>query len=289
MMSVPAAQALATDEPDRPALDEPELGQLLEPAGDPGEHRPGRDRPDDHVRRAPAQRLGDLEGERLGALGIERPEVDVDEAPAGLVGDLEAEPVDVVIGPVDRDDGRAVGQGVVHLGRLEVGRDEDVGGEAQRGGCCRGRPGEVAGRRARERLDAELDGARRGDRDRPVLEAQRRVPRVVLDPEAIETEARCEAVRRDEWRRAHRQAAGRWAVDGQQLGVAPDAGRAGGNRRAGQRPPGGPVVVFDLERSEAGGTDVRQPDRLGAPAAPTAQADDGRRRGVCHSTPGRDA
>src|SRR3546814_5349120 len=70
---------------------------------DPGEHCPRCDRGDDHVGRAPAERLGDLEGERLGALGVERAQVDVDEAPAGLVGDLEAEAVDVVVGALDRD------------------------------------------------------------------------------------------------------------------------------------------------------------------------------------------
>ena len=94
-----AAGGLSADEPDRPPLDQAQVGELLEAARDPGEHRPGGDRSDDDVRRPPAERLGDLVGERLRALGVERPEVDVDEPPAGLVGDLETEPVDVVVGP----------------------------------------------------------------------------------------------------------------------------------------------------------------------------------------------
>ena len=179
MTSVPAAHAVATgaqpdglpaDEADRPSLDEPERRELLEPARHAGEHRARCDRADDHVGRSPAERLGDLVRERLGAFGVERPQVDVDEAPARLVGDLEAQPVDVVVGPVDRHDRRAVGERVVDLGRLEVGRDEDVGGQPDGGRGGRGGPGQVAGGGAGEGLDPEVDGARGGDRDRPILE-----------------------------------------------------------------------------------------------------------------------
>ena len=59
MTSVPAAHAVATGA--QPAAwpptnrigrrsIRPEVGELLEAAGDPGEHRPGRDRRDDDVR-----------------------------------------------------------------------------------------------------------------------------------------------------------------------------------------------------------------------------------------------
>src|SRR5258705_42737 len=61
---------LAADEPDRSPGDQTQLGELLEAAGDPGEHRARGDRPDDDVGRAPAERLGDLEGQRLRALGV---------------------------------------------------------------------------------------------------------------------------------------------------------------------------------------------------------------------------
>ena len=136
---------------------------------------------DDDIGRPPAERLGDLVGERLRALRVERPQVDVHESPAGLVGDFEAEPVDVVIRALDRDDGRAVRQRVVDLGGLEIGRDEHEG--RQPGGRCRGRrrARQVPGRRAGERLDAELERPRGGDGNSPILEAQRRVARVVLD------------------------------------------------------------------------------------------------------------
>ncbi len=236
MTSVPAAQAVATGA--QPAAwpptkrigrrsIRPELGELLEAARDAGEHRARGDRPDDDVRRAPAERLGDLVGEGLGALGVERPQVDVDEAPAGLVGDLEAEAVDVVVGAVDRDDGRAVGQGVVDLGRLEVGRDEDVGRQADRGRGGGGRAGQVAGRGAGERLDAELDGPGRGDRDRPVLEAERRVAGVVLEPQPVDARgsgARRSAASSGVEPTGSDRAGG--ASTGSSSSVAPDAGRS---------------------------------------------------------------
>ncbi len=165
--SVPAAKAVATGAqpsgwpPTKRtsfALDEPDRRQLVEALRDLREQRARGDRRDDDVRQPPAELLGDLEGERLAALGIERPEVDVDEGPALLVGDLEAEAVDVVVRAVDADDRRAVAQGVVDLRRLEVRRDEDEGTEPERGRGGRGRPGEIAGRGAGERVEAELDG-----------------------------------------------------------------------------------------------------------------------------------
>jgi len=136
----------------------------------------------------PAELLRDLERECLAALGIERPEVHVDERPALLVGDLQPEPVDVVVGAVDADDGGAVREGVVDLGGLQVGRDEDEGPQAGRSRRRGRRPSEVAGRRAGDRVEAELD--RSGDRDRnnPVLEAQRRVAGVVLEPQPVDAE-----------------------------------------------------------------------------------------------------
>ena len=103
--------------------------------------------------------------------------------PALLVGDLEAQPVDVVVGAVDPDDRRAVAEGVLDLGRLEVGRDEDEGTEPGGRGGCGGRAGEVAGRRAGERVEPELDRPGGRDRDDAVLEARGRVAGVVLEAE----------------------------------------------------------------------------------------------------------
>ena len=61
------------------------------------------------------------------------------------------------------------------------------------------------------------------------------------------------------------------ALDGQQLEVAPDAGRAPLDRRPVDQIADHVVVVDDLERPETGGADVARPERLG-PAAVACSA-----------------
>ena len=160
-----------------------------------GEHRPRGDRGDDHVWRPPAERLRDLEGEGLAALGVVRPEVDVDEAPAGLVGDLEAQPVHVVVRAVDGHDRRAVRERVLDLGALEVRR-----ARTRRQGCP---SAAAAAAVAPARLPVEAQasvsmpndrGSRRGDGHGAVLERERRVARVVLDPQAVDADRAAEAI-----------------------------------------------------------------------------------------------
>ena len=87
------------------ACDEPDESELGETLVDLGEETPRGDRHDDVVRESPAELLGHLEGERLGALGVVGAEVDVDERPfLVFVDDLGAEAVDLVVGAVDGDD-----------------------------------------------------------------------------------------------------------------------------------------------------------------------------------------
>ena len=175
-------------------------------------------------------------------------------------------------------DRRAIGEGVVDLGRLEVGRDEHVGREAGRGGR-RGRgTSEVAGRGAGERRDAELDGARGRDGDGPVLEAQRGVARVVLDPEPLETEGRRQPIGGDKRGGADRQRTGGDGIDREELDVPPDPGRASAIDGARQRPADHGQVVRHLERPETGRTDVREPDRRTQAAVAAAHAEDARPR-----------
>ena len=162
---------------------------------------------------------------------------------------------------------------MVDLGRLEVGRDEDVGRQPDRGGGRRGRSGQVAGRGAGEGLDPEVDGPRGGHRNGPILERQRRIAGVVLDEQAVQPERRRKPVGCQQRRRADGQPAGRWRIDGQQLEVAPDPGRTRRDRRTGEGRAGHRVVVLELERAEAGGADVGQPDRLGRAAVATAHAE----------------
>ena len=250
-----AAGGLAADEADVAWRDPAQLDQLLERAGDAGDHRARRDRGHDDVGEPPAERLGDLVGERLAALGVVRAEVDVDRAPAELVGDLEAQAVDVVVGAVDRDDRRAVGERMLDLRRLEVGRHEHVRGQARGRRGRRGRAREVAGARAGERIEPEGERLRRRDRDRAVLEREGRVARVVLDQERVDAEGLAQAAGRDDRRAADGKAADR-RIDREQLAVAPDARRPGGEDRRRDRRPNGVEVIRDLERAETGRTDV---------------------------------
>ena len=188
------------------AADEPGVDELLEAARDLREQRARGDRRDDAVGELPAELLGRLVRERLGALGVVRAHVDVDERPAlALARDLGAEPVDGVVVAAHADDLRAVGAGGEDLLRLEVGGDEDVGGQPGVRGVGRDGAGEVAGRRAGDGVEAELDRARERDRDDAVLERVRRVGRLVLDPELAEAEPLGQAIGAHERRQAGRQ------------------------------------------------------------------------------------
>ena len=75
-----------------------------------------------------------------------------------------------------------------HLLRLQVGGDEDVRRQAERRCGCRRGAGQVAGRGAGQGLEAEGGGLRRGHRHGPILEGERRVARVVLQPQALDAD-----------------------------------------------------------------------------------------------------
>ena len=132
----------------RRRLDQPDLDQLAERLVHLGQQLAAGHR-DHHLRRdPPAELLGDLVPEGLGALGVERPDVDVDERGVlelvGL-GQLRAQPVDVVVGAVDRDHVAAVDGGRDDLAGLQVGRDEHDRRHAGPRGVRGDRVGQVAG------------------------------------------------------------------------------------------------------------------------------------------------
>ena len=150
---------------------------------------PRRDRDHDLVGQPPAELLGDLVAQRLGALGVERADVDVDERPALLLaGDLGGELVDVVVVAVDGDQRLGEDRGVDLLGLLEVARDEHHGLDAGAGAGGGDGVREVAGRRAGEDLGAELAGGAQRAGDDPVLEGVGGVGRVVLHPQVGDAE-----------------------------------------------------------------------------------------------------
>ena len=101
-----AAFRLAAVQPRRRPVDEADLAQLAEALVDLRDQRAGGDRGDDGVGQLPAELLGDLERERLRALGVVRAEADVDERPVELERELDGEPAAVVVRAVDGVDGR---------------------------------------------------------------------------------------------------------------------------------------------------------------------------------------
>ena len=80
-------------------------------------------------------------------------------------------------------------RGADDLGRLEIVGDEDPGREPGAGRLGRHRVGQVAGRGAAHRVEAECRGRVEGDGDHPVLEGERRVRHgVVLEPDPRDAE-----------------------------------------------------------------------------------------------------
>ena len=219
-----AALGLGARHPHRRLLgQEADLAQLGEALGHLGQLAARPDRHHHVVRGLPAQLLGDLEGQRLGALGVVGPHVDVDEGPAGaLAGQLGTEAVDVVVVPLDRDDRAAVDGGHGHLGRLEVVGDQDDRVHPGPGGVGRHRVGQVARRGAGGHLEAELAGLGERHRDHPVLEGARGVGGVVLDPQLAQPELGGQPVRPHQRGEAGAQVHRRGVVDREQVPVAPD-------------------------------------------------------------------
>ena len=232
------------------------------------------DRDDDLVRQVPPQLLRGLEGERLRSLGVEGPDVDVAEGPGELLQELAAEAVHVVVGAADRDHVRLEDGGRHHLPLLEVVRHEDEALEARPSGVGRHRVGQVAGRRTADRL--EPLGSRPGDRhrDHPVLERVGRIHAVVLEVEVPESQLGAQAVRLDQGREpfAERDHPGLRA-HGEQVSVAPDAGRSGLDPGPADHPPDGVIVVFDVEGTEAHLADMRGLQLVLGPALPAPEAE----------------
>ena len=143
----------------------------------------------------PPQLLGDLERERLRALGVVGAQAHVHERPGQLEGELDGEPAAVVVGPEHLVDRRPVRRGGDQLLALEPGGAEHGGLEPFDCGARRDRAREVAGRGARECLEPELLGLRARDRDDAVLEGVCRVGRVQLEIELAHAERLGEAGR----------------------------------------------------------------------------------------------
>ncbi len=164
----------------------------------------------------------------------------------------------MVVVAADSVDRRSVDGGREELLRFEVDRAEHGSVEALGGGARCDSSGEVAGRRARERRQAELLGLLGRDRDDPVLEGVCRVGRVQLQPQLADAELLGQAWSPDERGQARREPRLGGSVDRQQRRVAPDRCRPGGDRLARERVRSLVPVVDGIEGREAAraGADV---------------------------------
>ncbi|CAB4689100.1 unannotated protein [freshwater metagenome] len=230
----------------------------------------GGHRDDDLVGQAPAELLGDLVAQGLGALGVVGTDVDVDERPAVLLaGDLGGQLVDVVVVALDGDQRLGEDRGVDLLGLLEVARDEDDRLDPGPGTGCGDRVGQVAGGGAGEDLGVELRGGAQGAGHDPVLEGVGGVGAVVLDPQVVDAEGPSEVVGLEQPREARLHVGALLDVVGhrQQRLVAPDVRGAGLDLLTGDRR----EVVGDLERTEALRTCVVRPECELVPALAAGQ------------------
>ena len=191
--------------------------------------------------------------------------------------ELGAEPVDVVVAAAHADQLRAVDAGREQLLLLEVGGDEDVRLEPSGRGMRRDRVGQVAGRGAGDRLEAELARLGQRDGDHPVLERVGRVRGVVLDPDLAEPEPLGEPVGAQQRRQSGPQRVLRALRERQEVRVAPDVRRTRLDLALRLVGVEARVVVRDLERAEAALADVVRLERVRVAALLAAQ-----RRG-CHA------
>ena len=190
-----AARRLDAVHPARPRRHQTQLGQLLQAlvklvqqrAACHGHHHVGR--------QPPPQLLADLVAHGLRSLGVERLEVHVDEPPAAVVGQLAGQAVGVVVAALHGDHLGAVDGRAQQLGRLQVRRHQHHHRHPQRRRQRRQRVGQVAGRGAGHRGQAQRPRLHQRRRHHPVLERQGRVAdRLVLHPQLVDAQRARQAI-----------------------------------------------------------------------------------------------
>ena len=165
---------------------------------------------------------------------------------------MRTEAIDVIVVAVDAHDARAIDGGVEHLGRLEVGGNEDASAKALLCSLRGDGVGEIAGGGAAYR--GEIKSARSGERggDDAVLERKRREAHgVILEIEIIQAPFCGEFARGDE----RRAADGVWTSVAfgkrEKFGITPHVEVAGGKIFAADGFLQGIVIVGDFEGGEA--------------------------------------
>ena len=223
------------------------------------------------MRRLPAELLRHLVAERLAPLRVEGPHVDVDDGPTVVVRELAAQPVDLIVRPVDGDEGRPVHCRPDDLAAFQVGGEEDLGVQSRLRPVRRDRTHEVPGRDASERLELELQRLAGRHAHRTVLERVRRVHGVVLDVQVFESQHPPKIVRLDERREPRPHVEGRVRADGQEIMVPPHGGRAVLDALTGDVAGHRVVVVADLKRAETEFAHVERLDGILLAASTTGK------------------
>ena len=137
---------------------------------------------------------------------------------------------------------------------FEIGGDEDAGLEAEAGGLGGDGVGEVAGGGAADGVEAELARVGEGDGDDAIFEAEgREADGVVFDVEVGCADALAEILCADERGEAYGEVGLEAFGDGEESGVAPDVGGAGGDVFLGEDAADGFEVVGDFEGGETVG------------------------------------
>ena len=110
------------------------------------------------VRQAPAQLLGHLEGQGLGALGVVGAQVNVDKTPAVGVGHLAAEAVHLVVVTLHGHQGGVIDEGAQHLPGFQIRRNEHTAAQSGMGRDGGGGIGQIAGGCTAHSGEAQLPG-----------------------------------------------------------------------------------------------------------------------------------
>ncbi len=250
-----AALRLAAGHLGLDAVNQAQLGQLIEAFADLHVERARGHRHDAVVGGAPAQLLGDFIAQGLGALGVVGAHVDVDEGPGVLVADLGAEAVDVVVGALDSHQVGAVNLRAQQLAFFQVRGHEDEGLHARPRGVGADRVGQVAGGGAGQGVVAELPRLGGGHGHDAVLERPCGVGAVVLKVEVLQAQVLGQVLGADQGCEAGLEVDG-LALAGQQVTIAPDGQRPALDALAADGLAHALVVVGDLQGAEAELADV---------------------------------
>ena len=250
----------------RHALQQAQASQFVKALPDFGEHG-ARGRRNDHmVGNPPAQLLSHFIAQGFAALGVVGAHIDVDESPRIVVAHFAAQAVHFVISAIHRHHRGAIDRRADNLAPFQIRGDEHNRAHSGPGGVGRHAARQIAGGGAGDGLKAEFLGFGGRHRHHPILERVGGIDAVVLDVEAVQAQPPAQVGGREQGSIAghdvHRLRAG----GRQQILIAPDAQRPGGDAVAADRRGDGGVVIDHFQGAKAEITDIEGFSRI-LPAA----------------------